>query len=371
MRPTFAEINLSNLILNYENIARHIGKSINIMPVVKADAYGHGMINCVEALLKAKPKPHFFAVALLEEAFEFRKKFKSERILVFGKINEPYFKKIIEYNITPTFYELDLIEKYNRICKEFNTKGKFHLKIDTGMGRVGIDIKYLDDFVQLIRRCRHVNLEGVYTHFANSDSKDKSFSYEQLKKFNYAIGLIKQEIKNVRYFHCANSGAIIDIPESYFNFVRPGISLYGYYPSDETSRSIPLKPVMSIKTKLIYLKWVEKGTSISYGRTYITERRTQIGTLPLGYADGYNRLLSNKGKVIFNNKLFNVVGRVTMDQIMVNFEDENVTYDDEIIVLGSSENVKFDASDISKVINTIPYEVCTSISKRVKRKYVY
>lgn len=371
MRPTFAEINLSNLIFNYESIARRVGKAVNVMPVVKADAYGHGMIKCVEALLNAKPKPFFFAVALLEEALEFRKKFKYERILVFGKVNEPYFKKILIHNITPTFYELDLIEKYNHASKKLNVKGKFHLKIDTGMGRVGVSKNDLDEFVDLIKRCKNINLEGIYTHFATSDSKDKSFAYEQLNKFNQALGLLKQEIKNVKYFHCANSGAILDIPESYFNLVRPGISLYGYYPSNETSESIKLKPVMSIKTKLSFLKRVEAGTSISYGRTYFTKSRTQIGTLPIGYADGYNRLLSNKGKVIFNNKLFNVVGRVTMDQIMVDFEEENISYDDEIIVLGSTENVKFDANDISKIINTIPYEVCTSVSKRVKRKFVY
>ncbi len=239
------------------------------------------------------------------------------------------------------------------------------------MGRVGIQMNEVEEFSNFIKKEKSIYLEGVYTHFATSDSADKTFANLQLERFNSAIEIIKSKIRNIKYIHSANSGAILDLPEAYFNMVRPGISLYGYYPSRETSESIPLKPVMSIKTKVAYLKWVNPGTSISYGRIYFTKEKTQIGTLPIGYADGYNRLLSNKGKVIYKGKLYDVVGRVTMDQIMVNFVDEEINLDEEVIVLGSQENVKFDADDISQIINTIPYEVCTSISKRVKRKFVY
>lgn len=371
MRPTYAEINLSNLIFNYQSISKKVGKNVEVMPVVKADAYGHGMIKCVEALLETKPKPKYFAVAYLEEALELRKYFANLNILVFGKIYPKYFKQILHKNITPTFFEKELIEIYNDVAKKLNTIGKFHLKVDTGMGRVGAFIEDAKELILLIKNLSNVYLEGIYTHFASSDSKDKSFAHKQLEKFLEIVDFAKKELKKIKYFHAANSGAILDLPESYFNMVRPGISLYGYYPSDETSESIPLKPVMSIKTKLSYLKWVEKDTSISYGRTFFTKEKTQIGTLPIGYADGYNRLLSNRGKVILNNKFYPVVGRVTMDQIMVDFGSDNVNINDEIIVLGRSENIKFDASDIARVINTIPYEVCTSISKRVIRKFKY
>jgi len=371
MRPTFAEINLSNLIFNYQSIVNKVGKNVLVMPVVKADAYGHGMLECVKALLKTKPKPQYFGVALVEEAIELKRKFPNLKVLVFGKIFPEDFKIISRLKITPTIYDFLTLKNLNEFAKKTKTKINFHLKVDTGMGRVGIQLNELEDYFDFIRDNKSIHLEGVYTHFATSDHRDKSFALEQLEKFNTAVELTKSKIKNVKYFHSANSGAILDLPQSYFNMVRPGISLYGYYPSKETSESIPLKPVMSIKTKIAFLKWVEENTSISYGRIYFTKERTQIGTLPIGYADGYNRLLSNKGKVIYRNKMYDVVGRVTMDNIMVNFGRDEIDFDDDVIVLGSSENLKFDADDIAQLINTIPYEVCTSISKRVKRKFVY
>ncbi len=371
MRPTFAEINLSNLIFNYQSIANKVGRNVIVMPVVKADAYGHGMIDCVKALLNTKPKPKYFAVALIEEAIEFKRKFPDVDVLVFGKILPEDFKIISKWRITPTVYDFPTLKSLSEFAKKKKIRIKFHLKIDTGMGRVGIQLNELEDYLNFIRENKSIQLEGIYTHFATSDARDKSFAFEQLEKFNIAIEITKSKIKDVKYFHAANSGAILDLPQAYFNMVRPGISLYGYYPSRETSESIPLKPVMSIKTKVSFLKWVNKDTSISYGRIYFTKERTQIGTLPIGYADGYNRLLSNRGKVIYRNKIYDVVGRVTMDQIMVNFGSDDISLDEEVIVLGSSESFKFDADDIAQLINTIPYEVCTSISKRVKRKFVY
>lgn len=371
MRPTYAEINLSNLIFNYQSIVKKVGQDVLVMPVVKADAYGHGMIKCVDALLQTKPRPRYFGVALIEEAIELKKKFPRENVLVFGKVYKDDFRFISKYQITPTVYDLITLKEISEFARENKTRIKFHLKVDTGMGRVGIQPDEIEEFIDFIKNEKSIYLEGVYTHFATSDSADKSFANLQLERFNRVIETIKKHIKNVKYFHAANSGAILDMPDAYFNMVRPGISLYGYYPSRETTESIPLKPVMSIKTKIAFLKWVEADTSISYGRIYFTKEKTQIGTLPIGYADGYNRLLSNKGKIIYGNKLFDVVGRVTMDQIMVNFGKDQINTDEEVIVLGCRENVKFDADDISQIINTIPYEVCTSISKRVKRKFVY
>ncbi|MCX8056533.1 MAG: alanine racemase [Ignavibacteria bacterium] len=371
MRPTYAEINLSNLIFNYHGIVKKVGRNVQVMPVVKADAYGHGMIKCVEALLSSNPKPKYFGVALVEEAIELKRKFPDSNVLVFGKIYPDDFNTIIKYNLTPTIYDFFTLKSLSLFAKKNGTKIKFHLKIDTGMGRVGIQMNEVEDYAFYIKNEKSLLLEGIYTHFATSDSADKSFARVQLERFQSAIEVFKRYFKNIRYIHAANSGAILDLPDSYFNMVRPGISLYGYYPSRETSESIELKPVMSIKTKIAHLKWVDEGTSISYGRTYFTKKKTQIATLPIGYADGYNRLLSNKGKVIYQNKLYDVVGRVTMDQIMVDFDEDEINVNNEVIVLGSAENVKFDADDISQIINTIPYEVCTSISKRVKRKFVY
>lgn len=371
MRPTYAEINLSNLMYNYLSIAKKVGSKAAIMPVVKADAYGHGMIECVKSLRKLNPQPQYYGVALLEEAIEFRQAFKKEKILVFGKIDSKYFRFILSSDITPTFYEIDQIEKFSNVCKRLKIIGKFHLKIDTGMGRVGVNHSEANDYINWIKNEKSLFLEGIYTHFATSDCKEKSFAYKQLERFKEVRSFAKKEIPAIKYFHTANSGAILDIPEAYFDMVRPGISLYGYYPSEETSESIKLKPVMSLKTKISFLKTVTKGTTISYGRIFKVKKRTNIATLPIGYADGYNRLLSNKGKVILRNKIYNVVGRVCMDQIMIDLGDDLVTTEDEVILIGSNDQQKFDAADISRLINTIPYEVCTSITKRVPRKYVY
>lgn len=371
MRPTYAEINLSNLRYNYLSIAKKVGKKAEIMPVVKADAYGHGMIECVKSLLNLEPRPQYFGVALLEEAIEFRQAFKKEKILVFGKIDPSYFRVVLRNNITPIFYEIDQIEKFSNVCKRLKIIGKFHLEIDTGMGRVGVNHAEASDYINWIKNENDLFLEGIYTHFATSDSKDKSFAYTQLERFEKVRTFAKKEIPAIKYFHTANSGAILDMPEAYFDMVRPGISLYGYYPSEETSESIKLKPVMSLKTKISFLKTVPKGTTISYGRIFKAKKRTNVATLPIGYADGYNRLLSNKGKALIKNKLYNVIGRVCMDQIMIDLGNDTVNCSDEVILIGSNTNHKFDAEDISKLINTIPYEVCTSITKRVPRKYVY
>ncbi|MBM4175455.1 MAG: alanine racemase [Ignavibacteria bacterium] len=371
MRPTYAEINLSNLRHNYLSIAKKVGKNVHVMPVVKANSYGHGMIECVKALRKLNPKPEYFGVALLEEAIEFRNVFKSEKLLVFGKIDPEYFKFIINQNITPTFYELDQIEDFSKVCNQIRKIGKFHLKVDTGMGRVGVNHLEAEDYINWIKKQKNIFLEGIYTHFATSDARNKNFAFDQLEKFKKVRDIAKKEYPRIKYFHTSNSGAILDLPESYYDMVRPGISLYGYYPSDETTESVKLKPVMSLKTRISYTKSVEKGASISYGRIYTTDKQTNIATLPIGYADGYNRLLSNIGKAIIKNKIYNVVGRVCMDQIMIDLGDDNISNKEEVILIGSNGSQTFNATDISRLINTIPYEVCTSITSRVPRIYIY
>lgn len=370
MRKTFAEINISNLIFNYLNIQEKVGQGVLVMPVVKADAYGHGMPECVKGLLTANPKPEYFAVALLEEAIEFKKHFK-ENVLCFGRVEKEYFKYLYKYNITPTFWNSKDIEDFNNFCKANNYKGNFHLEIDTGMCRTGIKPDEIENILSLLKIFNNIFPEGVFTHFASSDSNNKTFANKQLDLFKDIKEKILRKFPDVKYFHSANSGAILDMPGSYFNMVRPGISLYGYYPSEETTESVQLKPVMSVFTKYSHLKWVEKSTSVSYSHTYFTKSKSQILTLPVGYADGYNRLLSNRAKVIINNNFYPVVGRVCMDYIMVNIGKDIISADSQIILMGCSKNKKFDALDMSKIIKTIPYEICTSVSKRIKKVYKY
>jgi len=216
-----------------------------------------------------------------------------------------------------------------------------------------------------------VDLVGIYTHFATSDERDKTYALLQLERFNTVVQRLKQEKIHIPLIHAANSGAILDLPAAYFNMVRPGMMMYGWYPSQETSESIPIKPVMSLKTKVLYVKDIAPGESVSYGRRYVAKRATRIVTLPVGYADGYNRLLTNKGKVLIQGKKFPVIGRVCMDLIHAKIgKNRTIQAGDEVVLFGKQGDESFSVYDICDLINTIPYEVCCWVSQRVPRVYV-
>ncbi|MDZ7372486.1 MAG: alanine racemase, partial [candidate division KSB1 bacterium] len=248
---------------------------------------------------------------------------------------------------------------------------RVHIKVDTGMGRVGVGWEQAVPFIQEACRTPGIAVEGIYTHLATADERDKSFAREQLARFGRVLQRLEQIGIRGLLRHAANSGAILDLPEAYFDLVRPGVSLYGYYPSTETSESIPLRPAMTFKTRVAFVKDVPAGTPLSYGRTFVTDRPTRIATLPVGYADGYNRLLSNRGEVLIGGRRYPVVGRVCMDQILVDVGPNGpVQVGDEAILFGRQGQEEISVRSLCEKLNTIPYEITCWVSKRVPRVYV-
>lgn len=370
MRPTYAVINLSILKRNFLNIKKKAGNA-KIMAVVKADAYGHGVERVVKSLNSLKKKPEYYAVAFSEEGVELRKLKVKQPVLIFEPVTANQAGKTLKYNLIPTVFTVDHIKILEKAKDLRKNKIKIQIKIDTGMHRLGISYLKAFDFIKKLSKNKNFIIDGIYTHFACSDEKDKKFSKLQLKRFTDLLIKLKKNKINYGLAHAANSGAILDIPESYFDIVRPGISLYGYYPSLETSESIPLEPVLSLISQAASVLEIEKGESVSYGRKFISNKKTKIISVPIGYADGFSRNLTNKATAIINGKIYKQVGRVTMDRIMFNINNDKIKTGDKVILLGKSKSgIKITAWDWSVILNTIPYEITCNISKRVPRIYL-
>lgn len=368
MRNSFALINLKNLKSNYLNLRDKV-KPAKFLAVVKADAYGHGAVKVAKYLSSLKPSPEYFGVALVEEAIELRKAGIREPILVFDVIDNESLRFALKYNLTITISRSSDYKILKRFFQNENSSKKInaHIKINTGMNRLGI--RWDEDLNEIIKfnSLNKVNIEGIYTHFATSDIPKDSFARIQLDRFNDFILKIRNNNFNPRIVHAANSGAILNMPDTYFDMVRAGISLYGYKPDLSSLDSVKLKPVMSIVSKVASVNTIKKGESVSYGQKFFAYNNTKIASVSFGYADGYSRGLTNKAKAIIKNKFYNQVGIVTMDRIMFEVKNDNICENDEVILLGKKKNLKFDAWDWSKLLNTIPYEITCNISKRVPR----
>jgi alanine racemase len=367
MRPTYSVISLANLKYNYLNIRRRI-KLVRVMAVVKADAYGHGVKEVCNALNKLENKPEYYGVAIAGEGAELRGNGVRQPVLVFEPVSKEEAPLIFKHKLIPTVSE----DNHLKILLSAG-KGKVqkvHIKVNTGMNRLGINYREALAFISRIASDKRFRIDGIYTHFASSDEKDKTFAELQLERFRKLLNTLKEMNINYGLAHAANSGAILDMTEAYFDMVRPGISLYGYYPSLETSESIRLKPVMSLYSVVNSLKIIDKGEGVSYNRKFITDKRTRIAAVPLGYADGFRRDMTHKASAIINGESFRQVGTVTMDRIMFDVGNETkIKTGDKVILLGSIKNKKIDAWDWSRLINTIPYEITCGISKRVPRIY--
>ncbi|MDZ7337187.1 MAG: alanine racemase [candidate division KSB1 bacterium] len=367
MRPTWAEIDLGAIAHNIAQIRKKVSPA-RVMAVVKANAYGHGAAQVATAALASGAD--YLAVALVEEGAELRAQGVKAPILVFGGTVPEQAPLFAEHHLIATVYTREAVEALAKEARRANRPMPVHLKVDTGMGRVGVDWKEAVDFLRWLASVDGIRAEGIYTHFATSDEKDKAFAELQLARFNQVlVGAQQLGFKLLR--HAANSGAILDLPASYFDMVRPGVMMYGYYPSPEVSRSVPLRPAMTLKTRVLFVKKIERGTSISYGRQFIATESTTIATLPVGYADGYNRLLSNQAEVLIRGKRYPVVGRVCMDQIMVDLGPHSeVQPGEEVVLLGRQDEEEISMYSICEMLRTIPYEVTCWVSARVPRVYV-
>ncbi len=367
-RPVWAEVNLDNIKFNLKQVKKNIPDSTKIMAVVKADGYGHGVLPVAQAALEAGADR--LAVALPEEGKELRENGFKLPIQILGEVLPNQIPILIENDLIPTISKIDTVERLNELAAKKDIIKKVHVKIDTGMGRIGVFPDEAVAFIKKVNSFENIDIEGIMTHFAKADEKDKSYTYKQWERFKSVIDELKKVDIEIPIKQAANSATIIDLPEFSLNMVRPGIMMYGLRPSHEVDESFKLRPALSWKAKIVYLKEVPPGTGISYGATYITKRKAKIATIPMGYADGFSRLLSNKGEVLINGKRAPIRGRVCMDQFMVDVTDiDKVNIGDEVVLIGKQGNDELTATEMADLIGTINYEITCDITKRVPRVY--
>ena len=364
-RATRAIIDLGAVSYNVAEIRKKIGNERGLMAMVKADGYGHGAVEISRTALRSGADS--LGVAISGEGQQLREAGIEVPILVVGLSPPEEAYKVVKFRLSQTVATVELLEALDSEAGKASTKVNVHVKVDTGMGRVGINPDDAVSFVRKVMGFKNLNLEGIFSHFPSSDERDKTFSMGQLQLFNQVISNLQLAGIEVPQKHMANSGAVLDLPQSYYDMVRPGIMLYGIYPSREVSRSIKLRPAMTFKTKVAQVKVVPAGTPISYGRTFITNKKTTVATLPVGYGDGYNRLLSNRGEVLIKGHRAPVIGNVCMDMCMVDASGvEDVRPGDEVILFGEDPPVW----EFATKIGTIPNEVVCAVSKRVPRLYI-
>ncbi|HKS29918.1 MAG TPA: alanine racemase [Pyrinomonadaceae bacterium] len=371
-RPTWAEINLQALAENFHAVRSRVNSNVKIMAVVKADAYGHGAVECARVL--SREGAEWFGVALPEEAIELREAGIREPILCLGGFWAGQEQACLRHNLVPVVYRADMIEALDRAARDAGRVADAHLKIDTGMGRLGVRHDRVVEFLEAIRDYRNVRIDGVMTHFASADDpQQKCFTEEQLARFRDAVGVLRERGLNPTYEDCANSAATSAYPQSWGNMVRPGGVLYGLWrdilpPLDEPLR---LRPVMSLHSRVMLLKWVKRGETLGYGCTFEASRDTQVATLPIGYNDGYPRALSNRGRVIVRGRYASVVGRISMDLTLIDVTDiPNVRLNDRVTLFGEENELIVPAEDIAGTAGTLSYEITCGISTRVPRFYM-
>ena len=366
---THVVVHLDNIRFNIEGVRQLIGPERKIMIAVKANAYGHGAIEV--SRMAEKIGVNWLGVSGVPEGIELRQAGIILPILKMSPCFPEEMKDAVSSNLTMTVCDKRNILELEEIAKGMGKTISVHLKIDTGMGRIGCAPEDAPDLAQAIGELPHLFLEGVYTHLPVSDENSPTFTGRQIGNFQKVVESIEKRIHGkIPIIHCANSGAILGHPDSYFNLVRPGIMIYGFYPGSETPQAVPLKPGLSFKTRVSFVKKITKGTSVSYGRTWVAPEDTWLATFPAGYADGFNRLFSNKGRVLINGRSFPVVGRVCMDQSMANLGIKtDVKAGDEVVLIGKSGNEEITAYEWAEKLGTITYEVVCQINHRVKRYF--
>jgi len=366
-RPTVGEVDLEALEFNYRQIQKRISEGVKLLAVVKADAYGHGAIPV--SLKLEKLGVEYLGVAIPEEGVELRKGGVKAPILVLGGIFGGEVDQIFRFRLTPVIFRKDSLKLLSREAERRRRKVKVHLKVDTGMGRLGVPLSLWPDFLKEVKRFTKIEIEGVLSHFSMTD-EEKGYTQNQWRAFQRAVAIVKEMGISCQYLHMASSATLTAFSTYSGNLVRPGIMLYGSYPSPAFQALISLKPVMTLKTRIHFLKSVPSETRISYGGTFTTKRESLIATLPIGYADGYSRHLSNHGEVLIHGKRAPVAGKVCMDFIMVDVTDiPRVSVGDEVILMGRQGREQITAEEIAVKINSISYEVLCLIGKRVPRVY--
>ncbi len=367
---THARIHLDNIRFNIEGIRKRVGAQRKILIAVKANGYGHGAVEV--SRMAERIGVDWLGIATVPEGIQLRQAGVSLPILKFSPAFPEEMDAAVRNGITLTVGERENIEALESVCRASGLTGRVHLKLDTGMGRIGAQPKDGPALAAAIEHdCLHLRLEGLLTHLPVSDEADPTYTRDQVTRFAAAVEAVQGAIgRKVDLVHCANSGAVLAHESAWFDMVRPGIMVYGFYPDAGTPRTIPLKPGLSFLTRVSFLKKVAAGTSIGYGRTWIAPEPTWIATIPAGYADGFNRLFSNRGRVLIRGRSYPIVGRVCMDQSMVNLgADTDVEVGDEVVLIGRSGEQEITAYEWAEKLGTITYEVTCQINSRVERVY--
>jgi len=376
INDTYAEINLKVLKKNFAAVKKYANRSrkgdVKICAIVKANAYGHGMNEIGKTL--SDYGVDYLGTADYSESIilsDHLKKFSKKKIpvLCLGNLTETdtFFEDIISRNIFVTLADVNIAKMLNRYAKSRNEKINVQIQVDSGINRIGILLKHAYESVQTINRLSNLSIRGIYSHFATSEIPDHPYALKQLKNFKALVKELEQNVMKFELKHICNTGGILNYNDPFFNMVRPGISLYGYYPDrKKVVKDIGIKPVMTLKSKVKFIKELDKSQSISYGRKYFTKRKTKIASVSIGYGDGYSRLLTNKSSVVINGNLYRTVGTVCMDWVMAELGNKApVKVNDEVILFGK----EYPADILSDLMGTIPYEITCNISSRVERIY--
>lgn len=367
LRPTVVEISLARLADNLRAIEAAV-RPAAVMPIVKANAYGHGLVPVARHLVSLGARS--LGVAFLEEAVALREAGITVPILVMGGIFGDQIPVFLRHGLTMTASSIDKLEQIDQAAGQVGVTATVHLKIDTGMERIGVHYYNARGLLERASECRRTVVEGIYSHFANADAADLTSARLQLARFLEVLEWYDKQGVKPPVRHMANSGAVLQLPESHLDMVRPGILLYGVYPSAEVRKTIAVQPALSLRSRVVYFKVVTPGHPVSYGSTWQSDHPVRVVTVPVGYGDGYFRALSNVAHVLIRGKKYPVVGRVCMDQIMVNLEWETAYNGDVVTLLGADGGERITCEDLAEWAGTIPYEVLTNINTRVPRLYV-
>lgn len=366
VRPTHVEVDLGILAANLAAIRAHVGKA-RVMTILKANAYGHGLVPVARHMVRHGAD--YLGVAFLEEGILLRREGITAPILVLGGIAGEQIPLFLKHQLTLTAPSVEKLRLIDAAAAAYGLRAKVHLKIDTGMERIGVHYYSAEPLLQASLDCAHVEVEGIYSHFANADAADTGHALLQLERFHEVLEFYDRRGLSLPMRHMANSAGILQVPESHLDLVRPGILLYGVYPSRECARTILVNPALTWKSKVAYFKVVQPGHPVSYGSTWQSDHPVRVVTVPAGYGDGYFRALSNRSQVIIRGGRHPVVGRVCMDQMMVNLEWQTAYNGDEVILLGRNGHDAITAEELADWAGTIPYEVLTNINTRVPRIY--
>jgi alanine racemase len=367
LRPTIVEVDLARLTVNFRAIQAAVAPAA-VMPIVKANAYGHGLVAVARHLVGIGATS--LGVAFLEEAVALREAGVAVPILVMGGIFGDQIPVFLRHGLTLTASSVDKLRHIDETAATLGVTARVHLKIDTGMERIGVHYYNAHTLLERAADCRACVVEGIYSHFANADAADLTSARLQLARFLEVLTWYDRHGVKPPVRHMANSGAVLQLPESHLDLVRPGILLYGVYPSAEAARTIEVRPALAWKSRVVYFKVVQPGHPVSYGSTWQSDHPVRIVTVPVGYGDGYFRALSNTAHVIIRGQRYPVVGRVCMDQTMVNLEWGSAYNGDEVVLIGAEGDATVTCEDLAEWAGTIPYEILTNINTRVPRVYV-